>query len=247
MAETNNKKGAPEVMETLNKNEAFIVKYKKIIIAGVVLLFVIVAGVLSFKSCQSKKMDEASTKLAAVQAQFDEVVPAESMMADSLLQQQYQQMLNGDSKTAVAGFLKISNDYSSTKAANLANLYAGLCYADMGQWKEAAQYLEKFDGKDDAMVSPAAKGALGNAYANLGQLDKAVETLKDAAEKADNMTVSPGLYIQAGEILESQNKNADALKMYEAAKKYIDLMPAEVQQGMQRMNIDAYIERVNLK
>ena len=47
MAEKNNKKGAPEVMETLNKNEAFIVKYKKIIIAGVVLLFVIVAGVLS--------------------------------------------------------------------------------------------------------------------------------------------------------------------------------------------------------
>ena len=247
MAEKNNKKSAPEVQDSLNKNEAFIVKYKKAIIAGVILLFVIVAGFLSFRSCQSKKMDEASTKLATAQAQFNDVVPAESMMADSLLQQQYELMLNGDTKTAVTGFLKVAKDYSSTKAGNLANLYAGLCYADMGKWKEAAEYLDKFDGKGDVMISPAAMGALGNAYANLGQTDKAVETLKEAAEKADNMTVSPGLYIQAGEILESQNKTAEALKMYEAAKKYIDLMPMEVQQGMQRMNIDAYIERASQK
>lgn len=247
MAKNIKKQSAPEVMETLNKNEAFIVKYKKAIIAGVVLLFVIVAGFLSFKSCQNKKMDEASTKLATAQTEFNDVVPAESMMADSLLQKQYELMLNGDANAAVTGFLEVAKNYSSTKAGNLANLYAGLCYAEMGKWKEAAEYLEKFDGKDDAEVSPAALGALGNAYANLGQLDKAVETMKEAAEKADNMTVSPGLYIQAGEILESQNKADEALKLYEAAKKYIDLMPMEVQQGMQRMNIDAYIERVSQK
>ena len=30
-----------------------------------------------------------------------------------------------------SGFIKLANDYSSTDAGNLANLYAGLCYANL--------------------------------------------------------------------------------------------------------------------
>ena len=40
--------------------------------------------------------------------------------------------------------------------AIMANLYAGLCYAQTGKWTEAAQYLEKYSPADDQMVSPAA-------------------------------------------------------------------------------------------
>ena len=77
---------------------------------------------------------------------------------------------------------------------------------------------------------------LGNAYANLNQLDKAVSNLKKAAEMADNNSLSPTFLIQAGEILESQGKKADALKLYQQVKdKYFN--------SMQYQTIDAYIER----
>ena len=75
------------------------------------------------------------------------------------------------------------------------------------------------------MISPAAQGALGNAYAHLNQLDKAVDNLKKAAEKADNNSLSPIFLIQAGEILESQGKAEEALKLYEQVKeKYFNSM-----------------------
>ena len=124
-----------------------------------------------------------------------------------------------------------------TYAGNLANLYAGLCYANLGKWNEAAQYIEKFDSKGDMMISPAAEGALGNVYAHLNQLDKAVSHLKNAAEKADNNSLSPSFLIQAGEILESQGKAEEALKLYQQVKtKYFN--------SMQYQSIDKYIERV---
>ena len=149
----------------------------------------------------------------------------------------FQQALEGDS-TGYKGFAKLASDYSSTAAGNLANLYAGLCNAQLGKWDEAVKYLENYDGADDQMVSPAALGALGNAYAHQNQLDKAVSTLKKAAEKADNNSLSPTYLIQAGEILESQGKKADALKLYQEVKeKYFNSMAYQT--------IDAYIERVS--
>ena len=110
----------------------------------------------------------------------------------------------------------------------------------MEKWQEAISFIEKFDAKDDQMISPAALGALGNAYAHVDQLDKAVETLKKAAEKADNNSLSPTFLVQAGEILESQGKKEEALKLYQTVKdKYFN--------SMSYQTIDAYIERASAK
>ena len=107
----------------------------------------------------------------------------------------------------------------------------------MGKWEDAVKFLEEYDGAKDQMISPAAEGALGNAYAHLNQLDKAVSHLKKAAEKADNNSLSPTFLIQAGEILESQGKKDEALKLYQEVKeKYFN--------SMQYQTIDEYIERV---
>jgi tetratricopeptide (TPR) repeat protein len=147
--------------------------------------------------------------------------------------------LAGDS-TGFKGFAKLADEYSSTDAGNLANLYAGLCNAQLGKWEDAAKYLEKYDGADDAMISPVAEGALGNVYAHLNQLDKAVSHLKKAAEKADNNSLSPTFLVQAGEILESQGKADEALKLYQQVKeKYFN--------SMMYSRIDEYIERVSAK
>ena len=204
MANVNEQQGALNVEETLNKSEAFFLKYKKAIIYGVLAVIVVIAGVIVYNQyVAAPREDKASTALAKGQEYFQ--------------QDLYEKALNGDG-AGYAGFVKVAADYSSTEAGNLANLYAGLCYAGLGKWNEAAKYLEEFDTQDDQMISPAAEGALGNAYAHLNQLDKAVTHLKNAAKNADNNSLSPTFLIQAGEILESQGKAAEALELYKQVK-----------------------------
>ena len=224
MAETKKNVSAQTTEETLNKSEALVLKYKNVLIGAVAALVVVVGGVSLYRTYVSGPNEQkASTELGKAQELFQN--------------QQYEQALNGDS-TGCVGLLKIASEYSSTNAGNLANLYAGLCYANQDKWQEAAQYIEKFSGAGDQMISPAAMGALGNVYAHLDQLDKAVSTLVKAAEKADNNSLSPTFLIQAGQILESQNKKSEALKLYQQVKdKYF--------QSMQYQTIDEYIERAS--
>ncbi|MBR6840720.1 MAG: tetratricopeptide repeat protein [Prevotella sp.] len=221
---TKQQQAAPTMEESLNQSEAFFLKYKKAIIGAVIAIVVIIAGVILYTTYVSgPKEINASTAIAKGQEYF--------AAAD------FEKALNGDS-ASFKGFVKLADEYSSTAAGNLANLYAGLCYAKLDKWEDAVKFLENYDGSDDQMISPAAEGALGNAYAHLNQLDKAVSHLKKAAEKADNNSLSPTFLIQAGEILESQGKNDEALKLYQTVKeKYFNSMAFQT--------IDAYIERVS--
>lgn len=224
MAKQNNQKSAQtNVEESLSQSEAFFLKYKNAIIGAVAALVVIVAGAMLYHQYVAvPAADKANTTLAKGQRLFGNL--------------QYEQALQGDS-TGFVGFAKLADELGGD-AGNLANLYAGLCCANLDKWEDAAKYLEKFDGKGDMMVSPAVIGALGNVYAHLDQLDKAVSTLKKAAEKADNNSLSPTFLIQAGEILESQGKKDEALKCYQTIKdKYFNSMVYQ--------RIDEYIERVS--
>ena len=204
--------------QQITKTEAFFEKNKKALICGVVAIIVIIAGIILCNTYYlTPRANEASTELAKSQTLFDE--------------QQYEK--------ALAGFQKVAADYSSTDAGNLAQLYIGICQANLGKWQEAVDALESFSGQGDQMISPAAEGALGNAYANLNQLDKAVEHLKKAARLADNNTLSPVFLIQAGEILESQGKKDEALQLYQQVKD-------SYQSSMQYQTIDKYIERCKM-
>ncbi|MBR5038124.1 MAG: hypothetical protein IKX65_05330 [Prevotella sp.] len=215
--------------ENISKSEAFLLKNKKTILYAVIALIVIIASVILYNNfVKAPREAKASTELAKGQTMF--------------ANQQFAQALNGDS-TGYAGFVKIASDYSSTPAGNLANLYAGLCYANLDKWEDAVKFLDKYSPANDEMVSPAAVAALGNAYAHVKQLDKAVEALKKAAKMADsqalentNNSLSPTFLIQAATILESQNKKAEALKIYQdIKKKYVNSAVAS--------EIDKYIER----
>jgi predicted negative regulator of RcsB-dependent stress response len=212
--------------QTMNQSEAFFLKYKKAIITVVVALIVIIVGAVLYKTYIAEPREQqASTAIAKGQQYFEMGL--------------FKQALEGDS-AGYKGFAKLADEYSTTAAGNLSNLYAGLCNAQLGKWEDAVKFLEAYDLSEDAMVSPAALGALGNAYAHLNQLDKAVETLKKAADKADNNSLSPTFLIQAGQILESQGKNDEALKLYQTVKeKYFN--------SMQYQTIDGYIERVSNK
>ena len=224
MAEQKNQNEHLNVEDALTQSEAFLIKYKNAIIGGVVAVIIIVAGFIMYTNLYAEPREEkAQAALFKGQEYFE--------------QDAFEQALNGDS-IGYTGFLKVADDYSGTKAANLAKAYAGICYAQLGKYEEAVKMLDSFNGKDQ-MVAPAILGAAGNCYAQLGQLDKAASTLLSAADKADNNTLSPIFLIQAGEILVKQGKYDDAVNAYTKIKdKYF--------QSYQAMDIDKYIEQAKL-
>jgi tetratricopeptide (TPR) repeat protein len=223
MAEQKNNQEAANVEEALSQSEAFIVKNKKTIISAIVVVVLIIAGVVCYKNFIS-----APRELKASEALF----PGERYF-DA---EQFEVALNGDS-LGYMGFVKIAKEYSSTDAGNLAKAYAGISYAQLGNYQEAVSYLESFNGKDQA-VAPAALGTLGNCYAQLGNLEKAASTLKKAADKADSHALSPIYLIQAGQIYEKLGKADEALKVYKEVKeKYFN--------SYQSYDIDKYIEKVS--
>ena len=228
-----NAQDALNVEDQLSKSEAFFDKNKKTILIAIAAVVLVIAGFFLYKAYVSgPREDKASTALAKGQEYFNN--------------EMFDKALNGDG-AGYAGFVKVADDYSGTDAANLANLYAGLCYANLNKWQEAVNSLEAYNSSNDAMVSPAAQAALGNAYAHLNQLDKAVAALKKAAKMADskaeddiNNSLSPTFLLQAAEILESQGNKADALEIYQDIKKnYVNSALVQSQE------IEKYIERAS--
>lgn len=218
-----------DVNETISKSEAFFNKYKKAIITTIVAIIVIIAGFMLWKQYVVKPREaEASTVLAK----------AEQYM----VMQQYDKALKGDGAGCI-GFLKVASDYSGTDAGNLANLYAGLCYArqEKPDWKQALQYMKEYDPSSESLIGAFSQFALANAYANNNQLDDAVKTFKKSAEMADelstdvNNSIAPRALMEAGIILEKQGKKAEAHEIYETIKKNYVASPAA-------QEIDKYIE-----
>ncbi len=204
----------------LSKGEAFIEKNWKKIAAAIGAVIVIVAGVYIYKHYMDGKELEAQKAIVGAQTAF--------------AQQQYEQALKGDGNTK--GLLKIIDEYSGTKTANLAKLYAGLAYAKTDKTDDAIKMLEDFSAQDDDMVSPTAIAALGNLYVKKGDKEKGVQTLIKAASKADNDAVSAVFLLQAGEVYESLGQNDKAVELYNKIKKQYFRSPLS-------QEIDKYIER----
>lgn len=231
---TNKKEQAP-ANDVLTVSEAFITKYKKPIVVTAAAVVVLIVGFFCYKNYVSApREDKASTALGLCQQYFD--------------QGMFDKALNGDGANCV-GFVKIASDYSGTDAANLANLYAGLSYAHTEKWEKAAEYLDKYSTASDALVSPAAVAARGQVYANLNKIDEAVSDLKKAAKMADskghngvNNSLSPLFLLSAAQLLESQNKNDEALEIYKDIKaNYVTSALVQSQE------IDKYIQRLEEK
>jgi tetratricopeptide (TPR) repeat protein len=119
--------------------------------------------------------------------------------------------LNGDGQNL--GFLEVAEEYSWTKTGNLANYYAGICYLNMGQFEDAITYLDKFNG-DDVMLSVISKGAIGDAFLELGQPEEALEYYSKAAKVNENEFVVPMYLMKAGQTAELINDFKKALTFY---------------------------------
>ena len=225
MAQKNQTPDPLDLDQAMSSSEAFIIKYKNKFLAGIAAIVIVVGGVLGYKHFISEPNEKKASEALFRGEQY--------FMADN-----YEFALNGDS-LGYEGFVKVANEFGGTDAGKLANAYAGICYAQLGQYENAVKFLDKFSANDQ-LVTPALMATMGNCYAQLGQLDKAAATLVKAADKANSHALSPIYLIQAGQIYEKLGKNSEAINAYQTIKnKYFN--------SYQSMYIDKYIERASVK
>lgn len=215
-------KGLKEVEDTLSKTEQFLENNYKNILTGLVVVILLVGAFWLSKVLLGKRQDEAQSQMFQAERYFE---------ADSL-----DLALNGDGN--YLGFLDIANDYKLTNSGNLARYYTGICYLNKGEFENAIDYLQKYK-KRDKVLGSIAIGAQGDAYVELGQLDKGVDKYLEAAEFGDNNFNTPLFLMKAAEIHELNGKYADALALYERIEE-------EYPETTEGLTIDKYIARVKV-
>lgn len=187
------------VEEALGKTEQFIEKNQKwmmYIVMGIIALVLIYFGYQKFYIAPMEQ--NAQEEVFMAQKYFE---------MDSL-----DRALYGDGNAL--GFLDIIDDYGSTKTGNLAKYYAGICYLKMGNFEEAISYLEDHDPADQ-IIGPMAVGAIGDAYMELNEPEKAVEYYMDAAEENINDFTTPMFLYKAGMTYELLGEYDEAYEVYD--------------------------------
>ncbi|MEP6748522.1 MAG: tetratricopeptide repeat protein [Bacteroidota bacterium] len=194
---------ATETNDAVDRVTGFWFRYSKQILIGFAAVLIVVGGIFAYKSLIS----EPNEKKASEAMRYAE----EYFRQDSV-----KMALNGDNLNP--GFLKIISKYSGTKAANLANFYAGSCYLTMGDFKNAAKYLEDFS-TSEPLVKARAKALLADADSELGKKDEAVKLYKEAGTTFDKDDYySPQYLFRAGFLYESMGKTKEAIEVYKMIK-----------------------------
>ena len=217
-----NPQGMKNVEETLSKTEQFLEQNYKPLLIGLATVVVLVGLFWLAKLYLTKRNNEAQSQMYQAQKYLE---------LDSI-----NLALNGDGN--YLGFLDIAKEYKFTKAGDLARYGAGICNLHLGNYEEAIDFLNKYS-KKDKVIGSIAIGATGDAYVELGNLDKGISKYLEAAEFAANSFNTPLFLMKAAELYEMNGKYPDALKLYEKIK---DEYPTSTEGS----TIDKYIARAKL-
>lgn len=215
--------------ETASRSETFIIKNQKIIFIVLGLVVALILGYLPYqKYVIGPKEKEAADELAFPKTYFEQANSG-TVAVDSLL------TLGLNGADGKFGFVDIAQQYSSTKAGNLANYYAGISYLKLKNYQEAISHLEKFSS-DDELLGPTAKGAIGDAFADINQPEDALEYYLKAAELKDNNFSSPLFLFKAGNTAMDLEKFSKALDIFKRIK-------TDYPNSDEAKNIDIYINK----
>lgn len=220
-----------EVFNTLDegasKTEAWIEKNQKGILGFIIVVAVCVLGYFAYDQyIKGPKETEAMNEMFQAQNYWEQALTAPAK--DSLYNLSLQ---GGEGKY---GFIDIIDNYSGTKAANLAHYYAGMAYLNTNKYQDAIAQLDKFSSKDD-VLAPLAKGAIGDAFAQLGQNEDALKYYEEAAKMRTNDFTTPRFLLKAGIAAMSLKNNDKALshfkKIAEDFPKSTEAAKAEIYTG----------------
>mgnify|MGYP003294778692 FL=1 len=219
MAKEIKNENAEAVVEAVSKTEKFFNENGKLmggILAGLVV--VALAAFCWVKFAYQPAVAEAQGQMAVAEENF--------RAAD------YELALNGDGN--VLGFAQIIDEYGA-KAGKAANLYAGVCELQLGNYEAAINYLKAYNGKD-AILKARALACIGDAYVGLEDYETALNYFEKAVAVKDNMFAANYL-LKAGLTAEKLGQNEKALGFYELIKDQYAASP-------EGYEIDKYIGRI---
>lgn len=190
------------VEEALSKSELFIEKNQKLLVIILGSIALIILGYFGFqKFILEPREKEAQSQMFMAERYFEQ---------DSL-----RLALNGDGQ--FPGFLEIIDNYGMTKSAKLAHYYTGIIFLNQGQFEDAVDHLKKFNTKD-VMLAPMAKGAIGDAYMELGKKEEAASQYSEAANTFKNDFTTPVFLQKAAWAYEDAGNKDKALDAYNKIK-----------------------------
>jgi len=147
-------------------------------------------------------------------------------------------VLKGDGTSK--GVLYIIKEFGGTKAANLANYYAGMSYYRLKDYNKAIEYLKDFSS-DAKQVQAVAYGSIGDAYSELKKNDEAIEYYKKAGTHfPEDEAISSEYLFRAASFLELNGKNDAALEIYKQIKQ-------NYPKSEKGFSIDKYINRIQIQ
>lgn len=122
-----------------------------------------------------------------------------------------------NSNPPINGYANIAEEYSGTDAGNIARYQLGVSYLNDGKFAEAAQTLEGVSFEDD-MLGSIAKGALGDAYLELGQADDALNNYQEAVDHSNNQFTVPIYLKKMALVYTNKGEKEKAIECYEKIK-----------------------------
>lgn len=213
--------------EGASKTEEWVEKNQKMIFLVLgILATITVLYLLYIKFIVEPKEEEAANEMFQAEQYFTQAVDAQTAN-DSL----FNLALNGGE--GKLGFLGIIENYSGTDAANLAHYFSGMAYLNTGKYKEAVAQFDEFS-TDDEILKTMSEGAVGDAFAQLGQNDVALEYYTKAANASENELTTPRYLFKAGQAALALDKKEEALKHFKEIKENYSA-------SQEAVSIDAYI------
>lgn len=192
--------GASKTEEWVSKNQNYILGIIGIVAVGVL-------GYLAYNQfVLAPKEANAANEMYYPQQYFDQALNSTTEQ-DSLF------TLALEGAEGKYGFLDIIEEYSGTKAANLATYSAGMSYLNMNNYQEAIDHLEDFSS-DDAILGALAKGGLGDAFMQLNQPNEALGYYEAAIAHDTNEFTTPRFLYKAGLTALELGDNTKALDFF---------------------------------
>ena len=205
-----------EVFESLDvgasKTEQIVSKYQNLIVGFITISILIVLSYLGYQNfVLNPQSEEANNELFLAQNYFNQAL-SDVDNRDSL----FTLSLNGSE--GKYGFLDIIENYTSTDAADIATYSAGMAYYNLNDFENSINYLQKFSS-DDGILNALALGVIGDSFAELNQLQDALDSYESAINSSKNQFTTPKFLLKAGNISSLLGKKGEALKFYERIKK----------------------------
>ena len=181
----------------LAESEDFVRDNGKVLLGVLAAVVLAVAGAFGYYTYNNQQNQKAQAALFRAASYWE---------ADSL-----KKAMKGDGKAP--GLTTVANEYGNTKAANLANFYAGVAALKDGKYKEALDYLEDFSS-NDYLVQSRAYALMGDAQLEMNHPKEAADLYAKAADHNANEYFSPGYLLKEATARELAKDSDGALKAY---------------------------------